>query len=190
MQFLLQLQGLDGGNIGFAVAQAECARQQQQLDVAQKQLCEALYVQQHLQQDILQLKRALAAAQQRKRSTEGKLKAVQSEGSALAVALKTVSSLLVEKSEQKVQCSHSSFTPTTALELEDTHQQQQREQEREQPATPSSSGSSACTSVRQATSVVVLQDRTNNLGLSDAGRAGKAAPNKAAGGVQEGSVSC
>lgn len=77
-----------------------------QLATAKQQQAASIQVQQQLQQEILQLKRSLAAAQQRKQAAESKLKAVQQEGSALAVALRTMANMLVDKSEQKagLQC--------------------------------------------------------------------------------------
>lgn len=79
----------------------------EQLSEAERQHAASMQTQQRLQQDILKLKRSLAAAQQRKGSAESKLKAMKQESKALAVALKTVASMLVDKSEQKaeLQCS-------------------------------------------------------------------------------------
>jgi hypothetical protein len=79
----------------------------QQLTSAQQQHTASMQVQARLQQDILELKRSTAAAQQRKQAAEGKARALKQECKALAVALKTVASMLVDKSEQKaeLQCS-------------------------------------------------------------------------------------
>jgi hypothetical protein len=79
----------------------------QQLTTAEQQQAASMQAQGRLQQDILQLKRSLAAAQQRKDSAESQLKLLKQESKALSVALKTVASMLVDKSEQKaeLQCS-------------------------------------------------------------------------------------
>jgi hypothetical protein len=79
----------------------------QQLTNEQQQHTASMQVQARLQQDILELKRSTAAAQQRKQAAEGKVRALKQECKALAVALKTVASMLVDKSEQKaeLQCS-------------------------------------------------------------------------------------
>lgn len=79
----------------------------QQLTTAEQQQAASMQAQERLQQDILKLKRSLAAAQQRKDSAESKLKVLKQESKALSVALKAVASMLVDKSEQKaeLQCS-------------------------------------------------------------------------------------
>jgi chromosome segregation ATPase len=58
--------------------------------------------QQH-QQEMLQLKRSLAAAQSRKDSAEAKARALKQESKALSVALKTVAKHVVHQSEQKAE---------------------------------------------------------------------------------------
>lgn len=79
----------------------------QQLTSAQQQDTVSMQVQARLQQDILELMRSAAAAQQRKQAAESKARALKQESKALAVALKTFASMLVDKSEQKaeLQCS-------------------------------------------------------------------------------------
>lgn len=78
----------------------------QQLATAQQQHAASLQAQEQLQQDVLQLKRSLASAQQRKQAAEVKLRTAQHEGRALAVALKTMANMLVDQSEEKagLQC--------------------------------------------------------------------------------------
>lgn len=131
MQFMRELQG--DKNIALALALSALQRQElhskqqkqqvlhtahsqllglvavllRQVSVEQQQHAEALGVQEQLQGEVLKLKRALAAAQQRKQAAETKARALQQQSKALGVALKAVASKLVDTSEQKAQLSAS-----------------------------------------------------------------------------------
>jgi hypothetical protein len=147
----------------------------QQLTAAEQQQAASMQAQERLQQDILKLKRSLAAAQQRKDSADSKLKALKQESKALSVALKTVASMLVDKSEQKaeLQCSaeigqHQTF-PQLPASVRPLLQQCAAAQQlllarEQQPPTPS--GGSTSTS-RRATGVQDIGLHASALELED-----------------------
>lgn len=112
----------------------------QHMSAAQQQLGASLCTQERLQNDALRLKRALAEAQQRKQAAETKVKTLKQEGKALAVALKTVASMLVDKSEQKA---HLSASVSCVVEQCASASQLLQAQQAQQPPTPSIASTSS-----------------------------------------------
>jgi hypothetical protein len=147
----------------------------QQLTTAEQQQAASMQAQERLQQHILKLKRSLAAMQQRKDFAESKLTVLKQESKALSVALKTVASMLVDKSEQKaeLQCSAEICQQQTLPQLpagvrpllqQCAGAQQLLLTREQQPPTPS--GDNTCTS-RRASGVQDVGLHASALELDD-----------------------
>lgn len=159
----------------MAIAHAVLRRQAECVQQLEQQHQEA---QQRQQQELLQLKRSLAAALSRKDRAEAKIRVLQQESKALSVALKTVAKHVVHQSEQKaeLQCSaqmvlHQAVAPQQLpaagrplLLQQCTSRQQLVEAFDQLPPTPSSSrhsvleeGDTAGRSINRAASDQVLE---------------------------------